>query len=147
MSLWARMLLLFFGLGVLPLLVLGVVSYRQSMDAVEELLATETTSIAERTATEVESRYARYQLAGNSEPRMLMTFRGYLESITWARDGRQLAYTACRMPEGQEAPGRPEFVVMGLDGAGNLLGEPTVLLLRRGTGGLRIGFLMGMGFS
>jgi len=55
------MLALFFGLGVLPLLVLGVVSYRQSMEAVEELLATETGSIARRTADELESRYARYQ--------------------------------------------------------------------------------------
>ena len=61
MSLRARMLGLFFGLGVLPLLTLGVVSYRQSMDAVEELLATETAFIALRTAGELESRYARYQ--------------------------------------------------------------------------------------
>ena len=61
MSLRARMLALFFGPGVLPLLVLGVVSYRQSMHAVEELLATETGSIARRTANELESRYARYQ--------------------------------------------------------------------------------------
>jgi len=72
MSLRARMLALFFGLGVLPLLTLGVVSYRQTMDAVEELLATETASIALRTAGELESRYARYQsdlmlLAGNLE--------------------------------------------------------------------------------
>jgi len=55
------MIALFFGLGVLPLLVLGVVSYRQSMHAVEELLAAETTSITQRTARELESRHARYQ--------------------------------------------------------------------------------------
>jgi signal transduction histidine kinase len=61
MSLRVRMLALFFGLGVLPLLVLGVFSYRQSMNAVEELLSSETASIAQRTATELESRYARYQ--------------------------------------------------------------------------------------
>jgi len=82
MSLRARMLALFFGLGVLPLLVLGVVSYRQSMRAVEELLATETASIAERTARELESRYARYQsdltlLAENLET--LSLFRAHYE--------------------------------------------------------------------
>jgi signal transduction histidine kinase len=74
------MLALFFGLGVLPLLTLGVVSYRQSMDAVEELLATETAFIALRTAGELESRYARYQsdlllLAGNLET--LSLFRSH----------------------------------------------------------------------
>jgi len=90
MSLRARMLALFLSLGVLPLLVLGVVSYRQSMRAVEELLATETASIAERTAGELESRYARYQsdltlLAENLET--LSLFRAHYEGgeTPWKR--------------------------------------------------------------
>lgn len=61
MSLRARMMALFFGLGVLPLVILGVVSYQQSVSAVEDLLARETASLARRMATELESRYARYQ--------------------------------------------------------------------------------------
>ncbi len=61
MSLRARMMGLFLALGVMPLLALGVVSYRQSMAAVEELLATETGNIAQQTAAELESRYLRYQ--------------------------------------------------------------------------------------
>jgi signal transduction histidine kinase len=83
------MLFLFFGLGVLPLLLLGVVSYRQTMESVEELLATETASIAERVARELESRYARYQsdltlLAENLET--LSLFRAHYEG-----DGGSLA--------------------------------------------------------
>jgi signal transduction histidine kinase len=88
MNLRARMLALFFGLGVLPLLVLGVVSYRQSMDAVEELLATETASIAERAARELEGRFARYQsdltlLAENLET--LSLFRAHYDGgdVSW----------------------------------------------------------------
>lgn len=89
MSLRARMLALFFGLGVLPLLTLGVVSYRQSMDAVEELLATETASIAHRTAREIESRYARYQsdlrlLAENLET--LSLFRSHYSNGAGAEE-------------------------------------------------------------
>jgi signal transduction histidine kinase len=61
MSLRARMLGLFVGLGVLPLLALGAISYQQSMDAVEDLLAIETATVVHRTARELEGRYARYQ--------------------------------------------------------------------------------------
>ncbi len=76
MSLRARMLTLFIGFGVLPLLALGALGYVRSMRAVEELLATETGAIARRAASELESRYARYEsdlalLAGNVETRRL----------------------------------------------------------------------------
>jgi Tol biopolymer transport system component len=64
---------------------------------------------------------------GDSAPRMLMTFPGRLESITWSHDGRRLAFTAYRRLEGREPPVRPELMIMELDGAGNLMGEPTVL--------------------
>jgi Tol biopolymer transport system component len=85
----------------------------------EDLIAYEWGGMAERSVA-----LAR---VGDSEPRMLMTFRGYLESITWSHEGRRLAFTAYRMPGGQEDPGHPELVVMELDGDGRLAGEPTVL--------------------
>jgi signal transduction histidine kinase len=70
------MLALFIGLGVLPLLALGALGYVRSVKAVEELLATETGAIARHAATELESRYARYEsdltlLAENVETRRL----------------------------------------------------------------------------
>jgi len=76
MSLRVRMLVFFFGLGVLPLLALGVISYVWSMKAVEELLAAETASIANRAAQELENRYLRYEsdlilLAENVETQRL----------------------------------------------------------------------------
>jgi len=232
------MIALFFGLGVLPLLVLGVVSYRQSMHAVEELLAAETTSITQRTARELESRHARYQsdltlLAENLETlnllrahyeggeapwesvfpsadaylqqvwnqfrtsyrwiefrdttdevlftlgeprsgrpfpggvstgematysssiqrkgtqielrafspsgrsRSLRTFdnahpvlgvRGFLESITWSPDGRQISVDAYRIPPGEgDAPAGLELLLLEIDSSGRAAGEPTVL--------------------
>ena len=80
MNLRTRMLAFFIGLGVLPLLALGVIGYMRSMQAVEELLATETASIARRAAEQLERRYARYEsdlllLADNVETQRL--FRAY----------------------------------------------------------------------
>jgi signal transduction histidine kinase len=81
---------LFLVLGVIPLLALGVVSYRQSLGAVEELLASETENIAQQTAGALESRYARYQsdltlLAENLET--LSLFRAHYDgpSGSWER--------------------------------------------------------------
>ena len=71
------MLASFIGLGVLPLLALGAIGYVRSMKAVEELLATETATIAQRVASELGDRYARYEsdlllLADNVETRRLI---------------------------------------------------------------------------
>jgi hypothetical protein len=54
------MLLLFLGLGVLPLLALGTIGYVRSMRAVEELLATETATIARSTPPARSSTSRRY---------------------------------------------------------------------------------------
>lgn len=76
MTLRTRMLLFFTGLAVLPLLTLGAIAYVQSLQAVRQLLATETTTIAARVATESADHYARYQsdlalLADNVETRRI----------------------------------------------------------------------------
>jgi Tol biopolymer transport system component len=65
--------------------------------------------------------------AGETETRMLITFRGYLESVSWSRDGRRLAFTAYRMPGDQETPSGPELMVLDVDPSGNVIGEPKVL--------------------
>jgi hypothetical protein len=65
--------------------------------------------------------------AGEPDVRMVFTFRGYLESITWSRDGRRLALTAYQIPDGQEGVGSPELTVLDFDPAGNVIGEPRVL--------------------
>ncbi|MGD2217447.1 MAG: hypothetical protein PVJ64_11845, partial [Gemmatimonadales bacterium] len=90
MSLRARMLALFIGLGVLPLLALGALGYVRSVRAVEELLATETGAIARRAATELESRYARYEsdlslLAENLETRRLFEAHYGDGADSWGR--------------------------------------------------------------
>jgi signal transduction histidine kinase len=82
------MLALFIGLGVLPLLALGVIGYVRSMLAVEQLLATETASIAQRAAEQLERRYARYEsdlllLADNVETQRLFKAHHADESDRW----------------------------------------------------------------
>ncbi|MGD2153761.1 MAG: HAMP domain-containing protein, partial [Gemmatimonadales bacterium] len=89
MSLRARMLALFIGLGVLPLLALGALGYVRSVRAVKELLATETATIAGRAASELESRYTRYEsdislLAENVETRRLFEAH-YDDEDSWRR--------------------------------------------------------------
>jgi signal transduction histidine kinase len=84
------MLALFVGLGVLPLLALGVIGYVRSMRAMEELLATETATIARRAASELESRYARYEsdlslLAENVETRRLFQAHYGDDEDAWRR--------------------------------------------------------------
>jgi signal transduction histidine kinase len=84
------MLALFIGLGVLPLLALGALGYVRSVRAVEELLATETGAIARRAATELESRYARYEsdlslLAENLETRRLFEAHYGDGADSWGR--------------------------------------------------------------
>ncbi len=90
MSLRARMMGLFLALGVIPLLALGIVSYRQSISAVEELLASETENIVRQTAGALESRYARYQsdltlLAENLET--LSLFRAHYDGPSGSWEG------------------------------------------------------------
>ncbi len=65
--------------------------------------------------------------AGEPEAQMVLTFRGYLESITWSRDGRRLALTAYQIPDGQGGVGNPELMVLDFDPAGSVIGEPKVL--------------------
>jgi len=89
-NLRTRMLALFVGLGVLPLLALGALGYVRSMRAVEELLATETATIARRAASELESRYARYEsdlalLAENVESRRLFQAHYGDDEDLWRR--------------------------------------------------------------
>jgi len=88
MNLRARMLIFFVGLGVLPLLALGVISYVRSMKAVEELLAAETASIASRAAQELENRYLRYEsdlilLTDNVETQRLFQSRDGAREGSW----------------------------------------------------------------
>ena len=64
---------------------------------------------------------------GEAEPKMLFTFRGYLESVTWSQDGTRLAMTAYRIPEGQDGVGKPELIMLEVDPSGNVMGEPKVL--------------------
>lgn len=57
MSLRARILALFLGLGVIPILLLGAVGYARSMTAVRRLLEAQTSGVARRTAAEIENLY------------------------------------------------------------------------------------------
>jgi len=89
-NLRTRMLALFIGLGVLPLLALGVIGYVRSVRAVEELLATETATIARRAASELERRYARYEsdlalLAENVETQRLFEVHYGNDADSWRR--------------------------------------------------------------
>lgn len=58
MSLRGRILLLFVGVAVLPLLVLGVVESRRSQRALETMIAAQNERVAERAATAIRSRAA-----------------------------------------------------------------------------------------
>ncbi|MGD2123072.1 MAG: ATP-binding protein [Gemmatimonadota bacterium] len=57
MSLRARILVLFFGLGVVPILLLGVIGYTRSMKAVRGLLEAQTHALASEAASEILDRY------------------------------------------------------------------------------------------
>lgn len=57
MSLRARILTLFFGLGVVPILLLGAIGYLRSMRAVRGLLEAQTSALAYRAANELGDRY------------------------------------------------------------------------------------------
>lgn len=57
MSLRARILTLFFGLGVVPILLLGAIGYLRSMRAVRGLLEAQTSTLAHRAAAELQGRY------------------------------------------------------------------------------------------
>lgn len=56
MSLRARILALFLGLGVVPILLLGIVGYARSMRAVRGLLEAQTSAIAQQTASDLTDR-------------------------------------------------------------------------------------------
>jgi signal transduction histidine kinase len=57
MSLRARILALFLGLGVVPILLLGIVGYARSMRAVRGLLEAQTSAIAQQTASDLTDRF------------------------------------------------------------------------------------------
>jgi signal transduction histidine kinase len=57
MSLRARILVLFLGLGVVPILLLGVIGYARSMRAVRGLLEAQTHALASEAAAEIQDRY------------------------------------------------------------------------------------------
>jgi len=57
MSLRARILVLFLGLGVVPILLLGVIGYARSMRAVRGLLEAQTSTLAHQAASEIQDRY------------------------------------------------------------------------------------------
>ncbi|MFH1762923.1 MAG: hypothetical protein ABIF09_01910, partial [Gemmatimonadota bacterium] len=57
MSLRARILVLFLGLGVVPILLLGVFGYARSMRAVRGLLEAQTSTLAHQAASEIRDRY------------------------------------------------------------------------------------------
>jgi signal transduction histidine kinase len=59
MSLRARILALFLGLGVVPILLLGGIGYARSMRAVRGFLEEQTSAIARQVASELEDRHAR----------------------------------------------------------------------------------------
>lgn len=77
MSLRTKFLALFFVLGVVPLLALGILSYVRGTKALEDLLAQRTAAIASRAAETISRRYARALsdflfLANNQETRRLL---------------------------------------------------------------------------
>jgi signal transduction histidine kinase len=77
MSLRTKFLSIFIALGALPLLTLGVLSYRQSTKALEDLLAARTGAIASRAGGTLAERYARSLsdlmfLANNAETQRLL---------------------------------------------------------------------------
>ena len=107
MSLRARILALFLGLGVLPILLLGVMGYARSTRAVRGFLEEQTAAIAHQVASELKDRYDRrlselLLLAENAETQLLyqvhadfgsasrdstlLGISGYLSSA-WARFG------------------------------------------------------------
>jgi len=57
MNLRARILALFLGLGVVPILLLGVFGYARSMRAVRGLLEAQTSTLAHQAASEIRDRY------------------------------------------------------------------------------------------
>jgi hypothetical protein len=57
MSLRARILALFFGLGVVPILLLGAIGYVRSMRAVTGLLEAQTSALANRAASDLQDSY------------------------------------------------------------------------------------------
>jgi hypothetical protein len=77
MTLRAKLLALFFSLGVVPLLALGLLSYVRSTRALEGLLETRTQAIASRAAEVLSHRYVLsisdlQYLADNAESQRLM---------------------------------------------------------------------------
>jgi signal transduction histidine kinase len=78
MSLRTKLLGLFLSLGALPLLALGLLTYRQSTRALEDLLANRTAAIASRAAETISQRYTRSMsdflfLANNAETQRLLS--------------------------------------------------------------------------
>jgi hypothetical protein len=76
MSLRAKLLALFAGFGVLPIVALGVYGYFRSVQSVEQLIRERTSAIAEDIAGEIQSRYALRQsdlllFADNAETQRL----------------------------------------------------------------------------
>lgn len=59
MSLRARILALFLGLGIVPILLLGGIGYARSMRAVRRFLEDQTSTVALQVASELEDRYER----------------------------------------------------------------------------------------
>ncbi len=57
MNLRARILVLFLGLGVVPILLLGAIGYARSMRAVKGLLEVQTSTLAQQAASEIQDRY------------------------------------------------------------------------------------------
>jgi signal transduction histidine kinase len=76
MSLRAKLIAVFAVFGVVPIVALGVFTYLRSMQAVQDLIATRTSTIAQRAAQEIQHAYALRQadlllLAENAETQRL----------------------------------------------------------------------------
>lgn len=87
MSLRARILALFLGLGVIPILLLGAIGYARSMTAVRRLLEAQTSAVARRTATEIGNLYELrlselLLLAENAETQRLYAARSGRDSVS-----------------------------------------------------------------
>jgi len=86
MSLRARILVLFLGLGVVPILLLGILGYARSTRAVRDLLEAETSAIARQVATDLTDRAEQrlselLLLAENVETQQLYRARAGLGSL------------------------------------------------------------------
>src|SRR5437868_10112981 len=78
MSLRAQLIGLFVALAIVPLLAVGVIDYARSVDALEDVIASQTAVLSARASAELEDRYSTTAanlnlLAGNTATRALLT--------------------------------------------------------------------------